>query len=64
MGCIVREKFPGLVMMPDGRTSVAWTWKHYSYPLLIPLPNDDDDDDFEDGKRPAAGASSVLGKFL
>jgi hypothetical protein len=45
MGCIVREKFPRLVTIPNGRTSVAWTWKHYSYPPLVPMP--DDDDDFE-----------------
>jgi hypothetical protein len=64
MGCIVREKFPGLMMMPDARTSVAWTWKHYSYPPLVPLPDDDDDDDFEVENGQQWVLAVFLGKFL
>jgi hypothetical protein len=43
MGCCVRDKFPGLVTMPDGRNTVARTWKHYSYPPIIPVVNEEDD---------------------
>jgi hypothetical protein len=30
--------------MPDGRTSVAWTWKHYLYPLDTEEEHDDECD--------------------
>jgi hypothetical protein len=43
MGCCVRDKFPGLVTLPDGRVTVAWTWKHYSYP---PVVGEDEEDEF------------------
>ena len=31
LGCLVRKFFPGIVTLPDGGKSVAWTFKHYTY---------------------------------
>jgi hypothetical protein len=43
MGCCVRDKFPGLVTLPDGRVTVAWTWKHYSYPPVVLVVGEEDE---------------------
>jgi hypothetical protein len=43
MGCCVRDKFPGLVTLPNGRVTVAWTWKHYSYPPVVPMVGEEDE---------------------
>jgi hypothetical protein len=48
MGCIVRQHFPGLVKLPDGRTSVVCTWKHYLYPPDTEEEHDDECDNSQE----------------
>jgi hypothetical protein len=31
LGCLLRRNFPGIVKLPSGGRSVAWSWEHYRY---------------------------------